>query len=151
MKRNPWTSWVNRWTYHCNMAQNDTAKISTLRRLLKNYGLFQFEGPDFKSNRFQVRSAHFSLIYSLSLCDFKGYLFGARLEEITEIVTSPGRCWHTVAAALIQIMYHKSAETRRFQKTYRLEAPQTWLTEKKKKLHKAARVHPFQQNFTHCS
>lgn len=67
--------------------------------------------------------------------------------KITKIVTSLGRCWQTVAAALIQIIYHKSAEMLRFQRTYRLKAPQTWLT---KRLHKAAWIHPFHQT-SHCS
>lgn len=62
--------------------------------------------------------------------------------KITEIVTSPVRCWQTVAAALIQTMYCKSAETRWFQRTYGLTAHQTWL---KQRLHKAARIHPFQR------
>lgn len=44
-------------------------------------------------------------------------------------------------------MYRKSAETRRFQRTYGLKAPRTWL---KQRLHKAARLHRFQRT-SHCS
>lgn len=69
------------WTYHYNMAENDTIKTSTLCWLVKNHALFLFPDPAFKSNRFQVGSAHFWLIYNLSPCDFKGYLFSAELEK----------------------------------------------------------------------
>lgn len=69
------------WTYHYNMAENDTIKTSTLCWLLKNYVLFLFPDPAFQSNRFQVGSAHFWLIYNLSPCDFKHYLFSAQLEK----------------------------------------------------------------------